>query len=323
MQNKPQNPDDLLPDEENLSDPYQVIAAFFDLCSVSSHRRHIYTWLEAVNQNDYWRESCPSELLFYYGKLVHLIRAVHLIYERSKERKTAIDLLKEKGYDVETNLLHPALYFGWGRYDTIWDHFPRSLNMEEYIDPYLVLPQFFELYDLNEWCKELNNLLSGGLSSDNPAEFLGQDQNMLLIQKNLLKLIEAVHLIDVREVEDIEGFKKKYPFTLNIPCDGLSILKVLRIELKKENKLLEKMELVENSEDDEEYEYEGSDDENENCADKKTESPEKGRNDDDKGRQKTAFIEIIIQGNCIINDCPVSFEPVKINIPVKELTAEQ
>jgi hypothetical protein len=242
--------------------------------------------------------------------------------------------LKEKGYDVETNLLHPALYFGWGRNNTIWDHFPRNLNMQEYIDPYLVLPQFFELYDLNEWCKELNNLLSDGLSSHDPAEFFGQDQNMLLIQKNLLKLIEAVHLIDVREVEYIDRFKKKYPFTLNTPCGDLSILKVLRGEPEKENKLLEKMEQVENSEDDEyeddddnddEYEYEDTDDKNEHSADKKIETgnPEKGSNDDDKGQQKAAFIEIIIQGNCVINDRPVSFEPVKINIPVKELTTEQ
>jgi hypothetical protein len=283
--------------------------------------------MEAVNKDDYWRDSSPSELLFYYKKLITLIKAAHQIYKKNKAGKTAIDLLKAKRLHVETNLLHPALYFGWGRNETMWDHFPRYLTMEEYIDPYLVFPQFFSFYSLKEWHKELSELLSDGLSNCNPDEFSGQDRDMLLIEKNLLKLVEAVHLIDVREVGYIGDFKKKYPFTLNVPCEKLEISRVLSVPLKKENKSKASEEIIsEDDEDgDEEDEYEDEEDEYDDEEDEENEEeededeyddeeddnddneaiPGKGKSNDDiltkslMGDAKN--IRIIIRGNYVVN----------------------
>jgi hypothetical protein len=334
MQNESQNFGHLLP-EEGSSDPYQVIADFFDLCDAFHHREHICTWLEAANKDDYWRDSCPSELLFYYEKMVNLIKAAHRIDKEHKAGKTAIDLLKEKGYDLETNLLHPALYFGWGRNETIWDCFPRNLSLEEYIDPYLVLHRFFEIYSVDEWHQQLYELLSDGLSDTDPAESR-DNRDILLIQKNLLKLVEALHLIDVREVSYIGEFKKRYSFTLDRPCDDLFATEILRIALNRRRKRLKPVEdSDQDSDDGEKYdrndEYhedsdnaEGGDTEynkNDDAHDDREDEAENG--DDNDGNSDTREdghddilnkkpesspknIRIIIRGNYIVNNPPSS-----------------
>lgn len=331
MSNEPQHFDDLLHDEEKFSDPYQVIAEFFDLDGISSHRKTIITWMEAVNKNDYWRDSCPSDLIFYYKKVIALVRAAHQIYKGSRKGKTATDLLKEKGYVAETNMLHPALFFGWERYSTFWEHFPRHLSSDEYNDPYRVFSQFFAFYRLDEWQKELSELLSDALSSDDPVN----ERDILLIQKNLLKLVEAAHLIDVREVAYIGDFKKKYLFTLDVPCEDLPVTQFLKVNLnrKKRNKSTSSEEAApagDNDElyDDEEDEYFGEEDmdaqhrhkDEEN--DKKENDFDKDDDDDEENEPLTKKkkdnddiadealtgnsknIKIIIRGNYVVNYPP-------------------
>ncbi len=327
MPNEPQHLGDLLHDEENFSDPYQVIARFFDFAGIASHRKTIITWMEAVNKNDYWRDSCPSDLLFYYKKIMALIRAAYQIYKENKRGKTASDLLKEKGYAVETNMLHPALFFGWGRYSTIWEHFPRHLNLDEYNDPYLVFPQFFAFYEPDEWQEELSELLSDALSSDNPAEIFNNDRDMLLIQKNLLKLVEAAHLIDVREVSYIGDFKKRYPFTFDAPCKDLPVTQLLKVNMKKRNKSTSSEEITPAGNSDELYVNEQNEHLEEENIDKKYHNEEendfdkededeaeedepvtKKKDNDDmadealKGSAKN--IRIIIRGNYVVNHPP-------------------
>lgn len=330
MPHKPSHFDDLLQNEESFSDPYQVIAAFFDLCGVSRHREKIISWMETVNKEDYWRDSSPSELLFYYKKLITLIKAVHQIYKKNKARKTATDLLREKGYNLKTNLLHPALYFGWGRNTTIWEHFPRYLTLDEYNDPYLVFPQFFGFHSPDEWHQELSELLSDALSKENPAEVFTEERNMLLIQKNLLKLVEAVHLIDVREVKYNGNYKKKYSFTLNTACDDLQVSQILSLTLKKEDKSKVSKEESDEEEDEDEYDEDEYEDEDDECEededDEEYEEDDYDEEDDDenynsnrkekvnedilaealKGRAKN--IRIIIRGSYVVNHLPSKSE---------------
>lgn len=341
MPNEPQHFDGLLRDEETFSDPYQMIARFFDLAGIPSHRKTIITWMEAVNKNDYWRESCPSDLLFYYKKIIALVRAAYQIYKENKTGKTASDILKEKGYVAETNMLHPALFFGWERYSTIWEHFPRHLSLGEYNDPYRVLPQFFAFYGPDEWQKELGELLSDALSSDNPAEIFINERDMLLIQKNLLKLAEAAHLIDVREVSYIGDIKKNYPFTLDVPCEGLPVTQLLKVnmKMKKRNKSTSSEEVTPAGNNDELYDnkenecFEGEEDmdtqyhhedeesdEEDNDFDREDEyeenepvTKEKKDNDDmadEALRGSTKNIRIIIRGNYVVNH-PSAYPPEK------------
>ncbi|MGH2643333.1 MAG: hypothetical protein ACRDE2_05250 [Chitinophagaceae bacterium] len=198
--------------------PRLVISEFFWAYDLSEHRWYIDTWMDSVNHNDYWKGNVPSDLLLYYESLKELINASYILIKEEKKRKTALDILDEKGLDAEKNLLHPALYFGQQPYGTIWDFFPRSLNKKEYIDPYLAVRQFFKFEPLEKWHDRLHDLLIDGLTGYENREYPIEGIDLSFIRKNLHKLIEATHLIDVRETDKIAGkFPKEKLYTLDNP----------------------------------------------------------------------------------------------------------
>jgi hypothetical protein len=182
-----------------MKNPYKAIADFFNYCDLGEHRKYIDAWLNVVNSNHYWHISCPADLLLYYEELKNLIDAAYLIRKEKKKRKTARDLLQAKGLDSDKCLLHPALYFGWQPYCSIWDFFPRAINLEEYINPYLVFSRFFKFKSLEKWQEELRSLLVDGLWGKESSEDFQNGMDLLPDKKYLDKLIEAAHLIDVRE----------------------------------------------------------------------------------------------------------------------------
>jgi hypothetical protein len=79
-------------------------------------------------------------------------------------------------------------------------YFPRSLNQKDYINPYKVFSKFFRFHSLNEWKKELRNISHLALSNYD-VEDSGEVINTLGYKKRLDKLVDACHLINVREFE--------------------------------------------------------------------------------------------------------------------------
>lgn len=198
--------------------PRVVISKFFCAYDLGEHLWYIDTWMDSVNANDYWKENDPSFLFFYYEDLNEMINATYIISKEEKRHKTALDILREKGLDDERNLLHPALYFGWQQYGTMWDFFPRSLSKEEFINPYLVLRKFFKFQSLEKWHQTLHDLLADSFSSRRTPADPMEGIDLSYIRKNLHKLIEAAHLIDVREMDKIAGkYPKKEIYTLEVP----------------------------------------------------------------------------------------------------------
>ncbi len=204
----------------SFPDPYRDIAEFMSLWDVHGHRKYISGWMTAVNRNDFWRVSTPSELLFYCGRLLVLIKALRKLSIENKKRKTAIDLLKEKGHSAKTDLLHPALFMEGRPGESLWDEFPRNISLEEYNDPYLIVSEFFGWYSLDEWKRELYDLLFDALSRNAAARDIRQ------IEIRLQKLVEAAHLIYVREVKYIGEIKRKPAYTLDMPLDDQLLFQI-------------------------------------------------------------------------------------------------
>lgn len=180
-------------------EPRKVINQFFKSYDLSGHLWYVDTWLDCVNINDYWRGNCPSDLLVYCNELGELITAAYFMSREKDLPKTAVDLLKESALDPEEDLLHPSLFFGWQPYGTLWDFFPRSLSREEYVNPYLAISGFFNFKPPQEWQALLYDLLIDGLSGKGIPEEILDGVDLSPIRKHLHKLIEAAHLIDVRE----------------------------------------------------------------------------------------------------------------------------
>jgi hypothetical protein len=193
--------------KEKIDDPYQVIAAFFDFANVNMHRDDMSELLEAAVSKKVWKGCSMNDLEARFEKLESLVNAAYLINMENKQQ--GLEIRKD-------DISNPNLYFGLNDNLTVWDYFPRTLSFEEFIDPYKAIRCFFKYQDLLEWKETMNGLMQFGVTknslSENDVFF-----DTYAVYTNFVKLIEAAHLIDVREVNHIGGrikymFKKKTVF---------------------------------------------------------------------------------------------------------------
>jgi hypothetical protein len=184
--------------KEKISDPYQVIAEFFCSGHLSSHRKCIKQALKAAAGKFIWRKFNPGDLLYDFKMIESVINAAYLI---NKENKTSPLTINKEGS------FNPNLFCGWHRHSTQWDYFPRVLSFKEFANPYLAFKRFFKYLSLQKWKVELQDLLEYALVETSLSE-AGIEKDMLSLYFYLSKLIEAAHLIDVREINHIRGIPK-------------------------------------------------------------------------------------------------------------------
>ncbi|HEY4290234.1 MAG TPA: hypothetical protein VGN00_24200 [Puia sp.] len=184
--------------KEEITDPYQVIAEFFSAADMKGHRKIIKDLLFAANSKKIYSKDSPGDLLFHMKLFESLINSAHLINQEKKKSPLEIS-----DYDV----FNPNLFRGWDSDSNDWDFLPRSLSLKEYRDPYVVFKRFFKFMDLASWKRDLQEVLDFALVKDFLFE-AGVFIDCLSIYLHLTKLIEAAHLIDVRETYHIGGMMK-------------------------------------------------------------------------------------------------------------------
>lgn len=184
--------------KETITDPYQVIAEFFTAADIASYRKCIRDVLKAACSNHIWKKENPGELLYEFQKLESIINAAYLLNKEKK--KSPLNIRKD-------NLFNPNLYCGWQGNSTEWDFFPRLLSFKEYSNPYLTFKRFFKYLPLSDWKQELKDLMEYALVQTSFSE-AGIEKDILSMYFHLTKLVEAAHLIDVREINHIGGHIK-------------------------------------------------------------------------------------------------------------------
>jgi hypothetical protein len=188
---------------EEISKPHEIIHEYFSAHDMPRARYIINKWLYSTCKNKRCKHSA-SGLFFIYEKTECLIEAAYLISQMDNKKREAVIIQKEG--EPEINLMLPNLFCAWLSLEktdnippfTVWTDFPRSLNYDEFLNPYIVFRKFFKYQSLGEWRQVMSQLFNMGLSRDN---FLDDclDIDILSIKKHLEKLVEAAHLIDVRE----------------------------------------------------------------------------------------------------------------------------
>jgi len=184
--------------KEKITDPYQVIAEFFCSAGLTAYRKCIKAALGAASGKHIWRKYNPGDLLYEFKMIESVINAAYLI---NKENKTSPLIIKKE------SSFNPNLFCGWHVDSTQWDYFPRVLSFKEYVNPYLTFKRFFKYLPLPKWKQELQDLLEFSLVKTSLAE-AGIEKDMLSLYFHLTKLVEAAHLIDVRETTHIGGHLK-------------------------------------------------------------------------------------------------------------------
>lgn len=177
-----------------ITDPYQVFAEAFSTADIGFLRRFIKDILPYAEANKIYREKSPCDVLLFMRVIRSLIKAGDTLKEIKKSA-----LMVPEG-----DALNKKYYRSHYRSGNEWEEFPRFLSVKEFCNPYKVFGKFFKYQDVNKWLYELKEIVDAALSKNNGQ--LGLE--MISLYSHLVKLTEAAHLINVREVTHIRGILK-------------------------------------------------------------------------------------------------------------------
>jgi hypothetical protein len=174
-----------------ISDPYQVIAEAFSTADVAHFRSYIKQIMHYAEIEQIYKGESPCTVLLLKRVIRSLIKAANSLREI---KSSPISVLEHDAFNQNYYCSHflPSC---------AWDEFPRFLSINEYCNPYKVFRKFFKYQGAHSWLHDLREIVDCALSKNNGE--LGLE--MIAIYSHLVKLVEAAHLINVREVTHIEG----------------------------------------------------------------------------------------------------------------------
>lgn len=180
-------------------EPFAIIEDFFSAIPLPQYRKYIFSMLKAANSKKYWKKEDPASLLYCQKKLSDLMGAALLLNVKS----TLVNGKKSKASiapaELDREIIDPSLYMDKNLLHIQWEVFPRNLSKKEFLDPYLAFKHFFRNRNLKVWRRDLTEMIFYALSPHDSAEDL-LDLKFLEINSQLQKLVEAAHLIWIREI---------------------------------------------------------------------------------------------------------------------------
>jgi hypothetical protein len=185
-----------------IIDPYQVIAEFYSTDDVASYRKMIREVLTICSIKQVYDRYDPGVLLSYFKRLKSILNATCTINYEKKENPINIS---------PSDVFNRNYFCGHLTYVSDWDYFPRTLSKKEYFNPYQAFNRFFKYQSLENWKIILDDVLHYALIKES-FSYAGEEMNTVALYFQLTKLIEAAHLVDIRENTHIGGrLKKKLP----------------------------------------------------------------------------------------------------------------
>jgi hypothetical protein len=177
-----------------ITDPYQVFAEAFSTAGMDFLRRFIKKILHYAEVNEIYCQKSPCDVLLFMRVIRSLIKAS----DGLKDIKKGPIMVSEG--DVFNKKYYRSHYLS----SNGLEDFPRFLSVKEFCNPYKVFRKFFKYQDADEWVHDLEEIVDSALSKNNGE--LGLE--MIAIYSHLVKLTEAAHLINVREVIHVGGILK-------------------------------------------------------------------------------------------------------------------
>jgi len=172
---------------EVIHDPYKVVTRCFEIETIVTYRKTIKNSLFFVEKKKIFHKEHPCNLVFDFKVFNSIIKAADCINRQNREPTSNIS---------STDFMDTRLYSRESREFTEWDFFPRHLTRKEYKNPYRVLKIFFQYQSAQQWELTLHDVLDAALSSYGEET----DLDLLSIYYYLLKLMEALNLIELREL---------------------------------------------------------------------------------------------------------------------------
>lgn len=173
---------------------YLTIRDFFDIYILEDALSFLHSMLKAASTNKIWKKSYPYSVVYYIQHLDNLATAAFHIHQNYAQRDAAI-INKDKMDNPGIELLQACT--GRMKRDNCWSCFPRNLNLAQFYNPYLAIKSFCTYRSQAQW-KEIFAEIQENALVAMPMSSSQRPFNLLNIQRQLARLIEACFLLEVR-----------------------------------------------------------------------------------------------------------------------------
>jgi hypothetical protein len=174
---------------------YHTIHDFFDIYIMEDALHFLQTILKAASTGKVWGKGYPFSAIYYMQQLEKLCNAAFYINENHAQRGAAVIEEDQRTNNPGIELLQTNT--GTRRGENLWTCFPRSLTLSQFYDPYLAIERFCKYQSETGWKNIFAEIKEYALSVHRISD-LHPPLNLLNIQRHLLRLIEACHLLEVR-----------------------------------------------------------------------------------------------------------------------------
>lgn len=191
-----------------ISQPMDTISNFFSIYHYPDAVRHLKRLIKMIFENSKANnlDDHASEIIFFYENLIQLLEISWVITQQETSDTPATI---EQQFEDQSQMLNPILYTPKAHRHLAFQFFPRNLSSDEFRNPYQVFPKLFKHYSLTEWKDQLNNIFHLAMSRY-AGNVCSTETNLYILPRLLSKMIDASHLINVRE----EG-NPTTPITIN------------------------------------------------------------------------------------------------------------
>lgn len=166
--------------KDSICETHQpFLKSFFDFYAPEDFKKRFFLILQAYSQNDYYRQSSPSDVLFTMEKLGELILTAKELYCEDQIIN----------YPKNENTIE--------KFETNEFLTPGELSSFHQQNPLQVIAEFFAFKTHDQWDDSLKHICFFALCSDDPAETGFKEDTMTIFEK-VLRLVNACHIIYAR-----------------------------------------------------------------------------------------------------------------------------
>ena len=160
---------------KKIKDSELILENLFQQSQIATFRKSIQAILHAANSGNVYKDTMPEQALSEFKQLKTLVNIAWNLHLNKLEQ-----IRLNSGRQVQV--------------PESWDSFTRQLSFYEYLNPAIILEEFFRYQSRKEWKDQLNCIFEYAKGKMSLAE-AGLDLDLLSIYFNLIRLLEAIYII--------------------------------------------------------------------------------------------------------------------------------
>lgn len=179
-----------------FTDPYMVIKEVFGFENLGHYRNFITDILLYSERKKAYKQKNAGSIIWLTDGMNGLLDACYAINKMKKYNPLEL---------WDSDIVNTKFYSNRKEQNDIWEDFPRTLTQEEFIDPYLTFKKIFRRQKPGKLLKAFKELIEYACGSyrDKPEE------DTFSVYFQLTRLFEAAHLIYIREMAQVVGWRRK------------------------------------------------------------------------------------------------------------------